>query len=244
MLDRLIASLQRNDYTDAWKRNQYAHLAGSVARHVEGRTLVDVGCAEGLLTTLVGASLPAEVLVLGMDLQPHPLWPRARTRARFVAGDASRPPLATAVAGVVLAKDLLHHASDPGEALRWLTRLASRRVIIVEANAANPIMALYTRHNGDRHYDEAALLALLTEVVPQSAITCEEVVAYPFYLPPVRTPAALWIWPVTAVMLLLFKVLRLNAPARVLHRLASVRSWPPPFMIRSFDVERCHPTIR
>ncbi|HVL91627.1 MAG TPA: class I SAM-dependent methyltransferase [Actinomycetota bacterium] len=233
---RLIAALKRGSHRDPWKRGEYRRLAAAVTPWVQSGSLVDVGCGEGLFTSFLAEPDSRTTTVVGMDIDSHPDWKMHGESVRFVVGDASRPPMPGGSAEVVLAKDLLHHAEDPAAAATWLVRMAKQRVIVIEANADNPIMAFYTRHNGDQHFTDARLTELLELACPGAEWQRSAVVSYPFYLPPVRTAAALWVWPVTLLMLLMFKVARSAAGANWLHgRLARLR-WSEPFMVRVLDI--------
>jgi len=236
LIDRLLRILKRGTFRDSWKQAEYRRLAEAVAPWVYPGRLVDVGCGEGLFTSHV-ASAGTSAAVIGLDVAGHEDWGRHSRSVRFVVGDASRPPMTSGCADVVLAKDLLHHADDPVAAATWLVRLAKKRVIVIEANAENPIMAFYTRHNGDEHFTDARLAALLEQACPRATWTRSAAVSYPFYLPPVRTMSAVWVWPATLLMIVAFKILRNRAAAAWLHHILARRRWTPPFMIRVLDLE-------
>jgi hypothetical protein len=171
-----------------------------------------------------------------MDIESHRQWTDDESPVSFLVGDASHPPLRVGTASVAAAKDLLHHAEDPHAAAEWLVRLAASRVVIIEANASNPVMSFYTRHNGDQHFQESALRQLLEEAAPNLEWRSFNAVAYPFYLPPVTSLSAVWVWPLTALMIVCFKVFRLRAAPVLLHGVLIRRKWPAPFVIFVADV--------
>ncbi len=76
------------------------HLA-DLRGDLEDRTVVDLGCGTGMLA--LGAALRGPERVVGLDLDPDPLWTArdnerkiaSSTSVSWVRGDAERPPLAT-----------------------------------------------------------------------------------------------------------------------------------------------------
>jgi hypothetical protein len=172
---------------------------------------------------------------VGFDLVPQKSWSTKRGHLSFLAADVLRMPLKGRAGLAVVAKDLLHHADDPLGTVRQLVSLAQGPVIFIEANARNPIMALYTRFNGDRHMTEERLGALLATAEPGVPWRRSYVVAYPFYLPPVTGWHALWVWPITAIMVLLFKVARSRMAARAFGRIARKAPCPSPFIVAVCD---------
>ena len=227
-----VDRLRGDQFRDTWKQHQYRSLAGEVAEEIHGHTsILDLGCGEGLFSTCLREALGGSRRFLAMDINPEPSWVNQVSGISFVVGDASRPPFRRGATSVAVAKDLLHHMDEPPLGVKWLTTLAEERVVVVEANLDNPIMALYTRHNGDQHMTSAQLMRLLAESAPELTWTRRPVHAYPFYLPPVTNLSALWVWPVTGVMLVLFKVMRSRAAARWLAAAIGRLRWEPPFNV-------------
>lgn len=228
----LLDRLRGDQFRDPWKQHQYRSLAADVASELSGApSVVDLGCGEGLFSSCLREALDEGRRFLAMDIVADPSWSARGSGIHFVVGDASRPPFRPGAASVAIAKDLLHHMDEPALGVRWLTTLADERVVVIEANLDNPIMALYTRHNGDRHMTSAQLMRLLGDSAPQLRWTRRPATAYPFYLPPVTNLSALWVWPVTGAMLVLFKVVRSQAAARWLAAAVSRLRWEPPFNI-------------
>src|SRR5260370_22717313 len=190
--------------------------------------LRDLGCGEGLFTGQLKLRLPRATTILAVDLVADESWAKATPGIHFVVGDAASPPVGAERPDGVIAKDLLHHMDDPVLRVQAIIRTARRRAVIIEANRENPIMDMYTRINGDRHLTTGELKDLLERASPTVTWRISSTVAYPFYVPPVRTVAALWVWPLTAVMLLSFKVVRRKVGARELSRVIRRLDWPAP----------------
>jgi SAM-dependent methyltransferase len=229
--DRLVTNLRGDPSKDPWKVHQYELLASVVTEPLRGTSsLIDLGCGEGLFTRQLAQSLPGLTSVVGLDLETSPLW-SADSVIRFQTGDAGDPPFAPGAAEAVIAKDLLHHMTNPVDGVRAIVRTAKSRVVIIEANRDNPIMDLYTRHNKDRHFTAAEFEALLTREAPQVDWRFQRAVAYPFYLPPVGGPHAIWVWPFTGGMLVAFKGFGSRWAARSLSRLMDRIPWPAPFSV-------------
>jgi hypothetical protein len=72
---------------------------------------------------------------------------------------------------------------------------------------------------------------LLSEVTPDLEWWLDPATAYPFYLPPVRSIVALWVWPLTGLMLLALKLGRFQHLAVVLGDLLDKPLWAPPFNV-------------
>ncbi|HEV7677236.1 MAG TPA: class I SAM-dependent methyltransferase [Candidatus Dormibacteraeota bacterium] len=236
MLARLISVIKGDPHRDPWKRLQYEVLADILQPLLQGADVVaDFGCGEGLLTTLL-AERARSTRFIGIDSVAEAAWDRSPA-VQFRVGDAASLPLGAGAADVVVAKDLLHHMDDPREGVRSLVATARRRLVILEANLDNPIMALYTRHNGDAHFPRSVLESMLRESAPeQVSWQFGAVTAYPFYLPPAGGAAALWVWPVTAVMIVAFKLLRSRRLATALHRAMVRLPWQPPFTLAVAEV--------
>lgn len=227
-----IDRLRGDQFRDPWKQHQYRSLAAEVAAELEeDRSVIDLGCGEGLFSTCLRESMDSGGRFLAMDIEPDRSWVDHAPGIHFVVGDASRPPFRPGAASAAVAKDLLHHMSEPALGVKWLTTLAEERVVVVEANLDNPIMALYTRHNGDQHMTSEQLMRLLSQSAPEMQWRRRAVNAYPFYLPPVTSLSALWVWPFTGLMLFMFKVVRSRAAARWLAAGIDRLGWAPSFNI-------------
>jgi len=236
MMERLVNVLRGDPYRDPWKLYEYSHVAGTLEPELAGAEVVaDFGCGEGLLTTLLAERAP-HARVIGVDERPGDDWSR-HPAVEFHVADAGGLPLGPRCADVVVAKDLLHHMDDPRRGVAALIASARSRVVIVEANLDNPIMALYTRHNGDAHMRRSELEMMLQQVAPESVSwRFAPLTAYPFYLPPVRSAAAIWVWPTTLAMLVAFKLLRSRRLASALHGFMIRRRWSPPFTVAVAEV--------
>lgn len=97
------------------------------------RSLVDVGCGEGVLTTALAARLGGR-RVLGVDRDDPALrteWAsRARSNVEYRVGDAAALPIADREFDVGCAIEVLEHVADPEAALGELSRVARRAQIL------------------------------------------------------------------------------------------------------------------
>jgi SAM-dependent methyltransferase len=98
-----------------------AHLSAVVPREAR---LLDVGCGDGRLSSLLAEARP-DLQVTGIDV-------RARPEAHIPVSlfDGTRIPLPDGGADVVLFVDVLHHTPDPAVLLREAARVARRAVVI------------------------------------------------------------------------------------------------------------------
>jgi 2-polyprenyl-3-methyl-5-hydroxy-6-metoxy-1,4-benzoquinol methylase len=95
------------------------------------RTLLDVGCGEGVLTEQWAERFER---VVGVDLE-HPAlrreWKRrARPSLEFRAAEATSLPFAADEFDVVCAIEVLEHVPDPAAALEEMARVARRHLIV------------------------------------------------------------------------------------------------------------------
>ena len=98
-----------------------AHLAGVVPRDCE---LLDVGCGDGLLSSLLAEARP-DLAVSGIDVMARP-----EARIPVALFDGVRIPRPDRGADVVLFVDVLHHTRDPMLLLREAARVARRAIVI------------------------------------------------------------------------------------------------------------------
>lgn len=231
--------LKKQPYADVWKVTQYGRLADTVVPFLnEASTLMDLGCGEGLFSYLLERKVPDLKWLVGMDIDGDRTRERPRGKLHYVIGDAGRPPFAGKCVDVVIAKDLLHHMDDPSSGIRSIVDLAKQRVVIIEANLDNPVMAFYRVQNGDAHMSTSTFEHVLKVSAPQVEWKITHAVAYPFYLPPTTDKSAVWVWPITAAMILLFKVLRSAGAARLAGALVERLHWAPPFSVAVAELGR------
>ncbi|QIG41987.1 class I SAM-dependent methyltransferase [Nocardioides anomalus] len=112
---------------DAWRRLLRTHLPDPPAR------VADLGCGTGTLSALLADEGYA---VDGVDFAPE-MVRRARAkagdRARFVVGDAARPPLPPGAYDVVLSRHVLWALDAPAALQRWVGLLRDGgRLLLVE----------------------------------------------------------------------------------------------------------------
>jgi ubiquinone/menaquinone biosynthesis C-methylase UbiE len=112
-------------------------------------TILDVGCGDANLWTAYFSK--AGRYVVGSDIQSSKIWKEVKTEnVEIVMCDARHLPFKHHAFQVVFEKDVLHHVNDYEKAIYELFRVASRKLIIVEANRYNPVsflhMTLWKKH--------------------------------------------------------------------------------------------------
>jgi ubiquinone/menaquinone biosynthesis C-methylase UbiE len=130
-----------NLYDKYGTRNPLARLlvarflaaVGAAVGEAGARSVLDVGCGEGVVTERIAARLPhAHVVGLDVDdprLRSH--WAeRANENLSFRAGTAYGLPYADASFELVTALEVLEHLERPREALDELARVASRALVL------------------------------------------------------------------------------------------------------------------
>ncbi len=115
-------------------RRRYRAIIDSLkATHPEA--VLDLGCGEGNLATMLsGAGLEIKLLV-GCDLDRSKLFKASRNRPRdpgaaYIRADAENLPLKPGSFTVVVATEILEHVPDVRRCLSELKRLAPKRIIL------------------------------------------------------------------------------------------------------------------
>jgi len=107
----------------------FARVAAAV-RESAPTSILDAGCGEGEL--MRRGVLPPGVRVISLDLRPESLaWFRNHsTERRLVCGSLTLLPLADKSVDTVVCLEVLEHLSDPAVALRELSRVARKKIIL------------------------------------------------------------------------------------------------------------------
>lgn len=119
----------------------YARVAALLAER-RVATVVDVGCAEGVLRAAIGGG---RTRVVGLDRSPTML---AAHPSPVVCGDARRLPFRDGVADAVTALNVLYHLADPVPALREAARVLRQGGSLVVSTIArddSPELARFWR---------------------------------------------------------------------------------------------------
>lgn len=99
--------------------------------------VLDVGCGTGKLTRVVAEETPPDATVIGVDADPSLLSvARLETGRPYLAGDATRLPVATGAVDLVVCQALLVNLPEPEAAIREFVRVSSGLVAAVEPNNA------------------------------------------------------------------------------------------------------------
>jgi ubiquinone/menaquinone biosynthesis C-methylase UbiE len=128
-------------------------------------TLLDVGCGDGGVATLLAERVGE---VVAVDVESSPGWHEAPGLA-FVVADGEELPFEDASFDVVHSKDSLHHMTNPERALAEYLRVLrpGGTALIVEANRYNPSfylqMTLVRRH---QHFTKKRFTDLVRAAFP------------------------------------------------------------------------------
>ena len=139
----------------------------------EPRSLLDVGCGEGVLTQRWANQL-APRRVVGIDLDDPLLaaeWERRQAaNLTYIAQRAERLPFADGEFDVATAIEVLEHVPDPAHTLAEMARCAARHVLVSVPHeplwrAVNMARGAYWRELGNtpghlNHFSKSAIVAL------------------------------------------------------------------------------------
>lgn len=90
--------------------------------------ILDVGCGDGLISSLIAAKRP-DVTIVGLDVLP-----RERSHIPVSIFDGERLPCPDKSYDVVMFSDVLHHTRNPLTSLREAARVARQCVLIKDHN--------------------------------------------------------------------------------------------------------------
>ena len=99
--------------------------------------VLDVGCGDGTIAALIGASVP------GLSLRGIDVLVRPAMKIPVEPFDGKHLPLADASVDAVMFVDVLHHTDDPMVLLREANRVA-RRLILIKDHTMNGSLAYST----------------------------------------------------------------------------------------------------
>ncbi len=143
-------------------------------RASEHRSILDVGCGEGLTTGIVAAAVRAD-LIIGCDLEVSAVreGPSNAPVAHFLAASGYSLPFSTDAFDIVMATEVLEHLDDPASAVRELGRVARHAVVVTVPNEpwwrmGNMARGRYLRDLGNtpghvQHWSTSAFRAFLAE---------------------------------------------------------------------------------
>jgi len=113
------------------------------ARFIEdklgGGSILDLGCGDGSIARIVAERSNA-TQITGVDLEAHQQWSIDRPKnLKFQVATIDKLSFKPKSFDFVIMKDVLHHLPDPEKTLREVSKLAKKKVLIIEANRYNPI---------------------------------------------------------------------------------------------------------
>lgn len=143
---------------------------------VEGKIL-DIGCGDGSLTRLIAEKFKGKK-VTGVDVEEHPQWKFHKLpNLTFKEGSVYELPFKDNSFQAAIIKDVLHHLSSPTLAVKELLRVASKQVLIIEANRYNPIS--YIRMVKIAKHEHFSLRKLRSMSIREGDLTTLETHAWP-----------------------------------------------------------------
>jgi ubiquinone/menaquinone biosynthesis C-methylase UbiE len=104
------------------------------------KKVLEVGCAEGQnIKNIFGKNN-----YYGLDFSNKKIeFAKKNVSKNFVVGDALSIPFKANSFDIVFGRDILHHIEEKKKALSEMKRVSRKKIIIIEANGACPIMWLF-----------------------------------------------------------------------------------------------------
>lgn len=141
--------------------NIYNHLsifADFIGDNLPDGEILDLGCGDGSISRMVATKFPNKNIT-AVDVESHPQWKiKSPKNLKFVQSSIYSLPYKQGAFDTLILKDVLHHLEDPETVLKKISKLASKRVLIIEANRYNPIsyvrMVRVAKHN---HFSQRKL---------------------------------------------------------------------------------------
>jgi 2-polyprenyl-3-methyl-5-hydroxy-6-metoxy-1,4-benzoquinol methylase len=168
-------AFNRSLYRDFWEncpdfarynpgaRHRRRYIARTLGRlHFD--TLLDVGCGDGELLTLLRSQFPAGVSFYGVDLSQATIE-RNRTRypfATFDVLDVQRESLDRTF-GAILCTEVIEHLDDPGRAIANLARMLSAGGQLIVTCPTGKVHATERHFGHVAHPTARALRTMLTD---------------------------------------------------------------------------------
>jgi ubiquinone/menaquinone biosynthesis C-methylase UbiE len=233
---RFIRYLKLHSLNDPWKQYNHEKLLNGVFSDIDLKkieTVLDAGCGDGLLFPIIAKKLPWYKKLVGFDIINSEIWPKIKLKSlSFFIASANKIPLSDKSFDLVLCKDVLHHVKNPQKIVKELIRISKRLVIIIEANRENPLMALYTKIQGDDHYIKASLKYLIERTVNKESYHIKEVDAYPFYFPIITKGwLSLPLLFLNGFYVISFKFLKIKSLAKIISRIMTKILKEPSFNV-------------
>jgi len=131
-------ALQRINYLRTWLDLQ------------DVKNALDVGCGDGFSTYYMRKYVPA---IWGVDrsnrmLARHPL----KSDGNLCIADVIELPFADNSFDLVYGWEVLHHISDPGQAVSEMARVSSRYILVAEPNRSNPVQFIFALLNSEHRW--------------------------------------------------------------------------------------------
>lgn len=112
---------------------RFEHAVAQLIERAAPESILDVGCGEGVLTFKL-AEQQEDATVVGLDLPDPTLeahWrSKQRPNLRFLGGTAEALPFERDAFDLVTAIETLEHLPEPDRALREMTRVARRHLLV------------------------------------------------------------------------------------------------------------------
>jgi 2-polyprenyl-3-methyl-5-hydroxy-6-metoxy-1,4-benzoquinol methylase len=129
---------------------------------IEAKTLIDVGCGDGVYTQELSERYP-QFKIIGIDAAEKAIVIAKKNYPKidFLLADVTERFLADKFFDVAVIRGLLHHTSHPESIMKNVAKI-SRRCIIIEPNGNNPILkAIEKLSPYHRAHEEKSFSSLL-----------------------------------------------------------------------------------
>src|SRR3990167_10065112 len=132
--------VKNNFFQKYWHARKWHHLK-EILFGVRGKSLLDIGCADGTTTRQIKKNLPSAE-VTGIDLYKKAIdhAKRKARKIRFIHGDVHKLPFGNNSFEIVTAIETIEHLDNPNKALAEIYRVLEPNGYLIVGQDTNSLL--------------------------------------------------------------------------------------------------------
>ena len=151
--DYYESGVKNNFLQEYWHKRKWHHLK-EFFTGIKGKSLLDIGCADGTTTRQIQKILP-DARIIGIDYYKHAVdYARKRkSEIKFVHGDVHNLPFGENSFDIVTAIETLEHLENPKDCLKNINRILKKdgQFIMTTPNWPDKIYRIYNKTLASNH---------------------------------------------------------------------------------------------